>query len=432
MRVLRFLAALGLVAHIAACAHSPAPAPPASRVASSAAGAAAARTVILISIDGFRADYIGRGHTPTLARLAAEGATTPGMRPSFPSVTFPNHYTLVTGRRPDGHGVVDNVFEDQAMTPPRFDKNDKATANEPRWWEGAAPLWVSAERQGVRTATMFWPGSEAAIFGVRPSYWAAFDKATTSNQRTDRLLEWLDRPAAERPRFLTLYFNIVDGAGHEFGPDSPEVNQAAATVDTAIGRLIDGLKARGLYDATDLVVVADHGMAATSAQRRILLDDLVPLADVRTIVTGPVTGLAPLPGREAEVERRLLAPHDHIQCWRKAQLPARFAYGHNPRAPPIVCLAETGWKVATRQQAARYDADPSHQPGKVGGDHGYDPADPTMAALFIARGPDSRPGAVLPPFDNVDVYPLLARLLGVKPEPGDGRLEDVAPALLKP
>ncbi|MFL5296388.1 MAG: ectonucleotide pyrophosphatase/phosphodiesterase [Phenylobacterium sp.] len=372
---------------------------------------------ILISIDGFRPDYLDRGVTPNLKALAARGAHA-AMRPSFPSKTFPNHYTLVTGLRPDENGIVANNMTDAAIPDVRFSMSNTAAVLDPRWWNEAEPLWVTAERAKINTGTLFWPGSEAAIHGLWPKHWAHYDKAISSSLRIDMLLAWLDLPPDERPRFATLYFDIVDEAGHYSGPDSPGLNEAAAEVDRAMGRLEAGLKARRI-DA-NLVVVSDHGMAALSDDRRVFIDDLLPKDSYRSLELGPIGSIYPNPGHEAEVERVLLAPRPHVQCWRKADIPARFHYGHNPRVAPIFCLAQTGWSLTTHDY---------HPKRPVVGEHGYDNEDPLMAATFIAAGPAFRRGVTLKTFDNVDVYPLLAKLVGVAPQLNDGALADLAPAL---
>ena len=408
----------GLIAALAlaGCATMP-ETPPATPASVAAAPAPAASPLILISIDGFRWDYLNRGVTPNLSALAAGGVRAERMLPSFPSVTFPNHYTLVTGLYPDHHGIVNNRFED-AHLPGVF----RMTTKEEAWWDEGTPIWVSAERQGVRTATEFWPGSEVAIHGVRPGQWEPFNQAKTSNERVDTLLGWLNAPPATRPQFLTLYFDIVDSAGHHYGPDSPEVNAAAATVDSAIGRLIAGLKARGL-DA-NLIIVADHGMAATSEQRRVIvLDDDTDLAVAHVVFDDAVSGIdfPKTPAGEA-AEARLLAPHDHMTCWKKADVPERFHYGTNPRVPDVVCAAQVGWLIETREDLEKHRA-------PLLGEHGYDNAAPEMGALFIANGPAFAKGEVVKPFPNVDVYPLMTHVLGIKGEPSDGSFSDVADVL---
>ncbi len=383
-----------------------------------ASPAAAGPPLILISIDGFRADYLDRGLSPNLSALAAGGARAERMIPAFPSITFPNHYTLVTGLYPDHHGIVNNTFED-----PKLPGVFKMASKEEAWWDEGTPIWVSAERQGVATATMFWPGSDTVIHGVRPGHWELFNAAVPADERVDKVLGWLDLPPAQRPGFLTLYFNLVDTNGHIFGPDSPEVGQAIAKTDAAIGRLVEGLKARGI--AANLIIVADHGMAATSPERTIVLDDVIDTSAVHIVFDDAVSGID-IPNTPAgqAARAKLLAAHDHMTCWNKADIPVRFHYGANPRVPDVICAAEVGWLVETREGLAK-----RHFP--LRGEHGYDNQDPRMGALFIANGPAFRRGVMVGPFPNVDVYPLMTRMLGLKAEPNDGNFAELEPILAR-
>ncbi len=420
----RPLAALVLCALLAACLptpRAPAPAAPAPDAAGPAAPVALpdGDALVLVSLDGVHPDALGRGHTPTLDRLAAGGVRAEAMRPSFPSLTFPNHYTLVTGLRPDRHGIVDNRMLDPALG--RFALSNRDAVGDARWW-GGEPLWLGVQRAGGRAATMFWPGSEAPIGGERPRWWFPFDSAMAPEARVDQVLAWLDLPAAERPRFITLYFEHTDEAGHDHGPDSPEAIAALQRLDEVLGRLLDGIDARGAAGRTHLVVVSDHGMAAVPPGQVMALDDWVDLEAVDVVTMGQLLGVNPRRGRRAEVERALLQPRPHVACHRRDETPAGWRYGAHPRVPRILCLAEPGWRIATRSALARW-ADQAHATGA----HGYDPAHPTMQALFLARGPAFAEGVVLPAFDNVHVYPLLAALLGIAPADHDGD-----PAVLRP
>lgn len=379
---------------------------------------------ILVSMDGFRADYLDRGVTPNLKALADDGARA-SMRPSFPSLTYPNHYTLVTGKRPDRNGVVGNEMEDAAIGGPKFTMTGP-TMTDTRWWSQAKPFWVSAEQQGRKTAAMFWPGSETAIDGVRPTHWLKYQHDMPYDARIDQLLAWMDGADGPPLAFATLYFDAADTEGHHYGPDSPELTAALIELDRCIGRLVEGLKARGRFENTDLVIVADHGMAPLPAANRVVLDDLIDVSKIHLVSKGAVTSFSPVPGQTKAVEAAFLkgAP-PHLTCWRKSQIPARFHYGRNKRVPAIVCLSETGWYTTTleaRKNPGKWD-------GKDGGAHGFDPYDPAMRAVFIVHGPSFKPGVVLPVFDNVDVYPLLARITGVRPEKGDGSLKVVGQAL---
>ena len=372
---------------------------------------------ILISIDGFRFDYLERGLTPNLAALAARGVTAP-MKPSFPTKTFPNHYTIVTGLRPDRHGIVSNNMLDPRRPGVRFSLGNHSQAFDPFWWEEAEPLWITAERAGIRTATEFWPGSEAAIHGLRPSDWHRFDEAVTNRQRVETVLDWMRRPADVRPAFVTLYFDIVDTQGHRFGPDSDELNAALAEVDGQIGYLIDGLAA--MDRTADIVVVSDHGMRAVDAARVIQLDDMLAPESYLLIDGGPFASIEPAAGTDRIVYDALLTPHPHMDCWEREDIPERFAYGSNPRVGAILCLAEPGWLIT--QGTPRHPV--------AGGSHGWDNADPQMQALFIATGPRLSAATPVTDLENVDVYALLAALVGVAPMAHDG--DDDALVLFSP
>ncbi|MBW6525292.1 ectonucleotide pyrophosphatase/phosphodiesterase [Sphingomonas sp. RHCKR7] len=419
---LRPLLAAALLA-LGACAYpyTPRALPPVTAPAAPAgvAGAGTASTItrapvtILVSIDGFRPDYLDRGVTPRLSALAAEGVSA-AMRPSFPSKTFPNHWTLVTGLVPDRHGLVANRMEDAARPGETF----TMASDDPFWWNTAKPLWVTAERAGIPTATMFWPGANVAwggtrdaarpreiSGGTRPRDWQQYNEAVSDRQRVDSVIDWLRRPAETRPRFVTLYFDEVDTAGHEYGPADRRTLSAVSAVDASVGRLVDGLAALG--QGANLVIVSDHGMAPIAPERRIAIDSIVPATDARVIESGPYATLVPLPGRDLAVARALLRPHPHMTCWRRQALPPRFRYGRNPRVPAFLCLAEDGpaggWILA---RSATDEA--GHR-----GAHGYDNDSPDMRAVFIAHGPAFAAGRRLPSFDNTDVAPLLRDLLGL-------------------
>jgi predicted AlkP superfamily pyrophosphatase or phosphodiesterase len=377
------------------------------------------RTLVLVSLDGFRADYLERLPAPNLRRLAADGVRAERLIPSFPTKTFPNHFTLVTGRYPEHHGIVGNDIYDPGRDA-WFSLGNRQAVGDGRWWQ-AEPLWVTAQRHGMRTAPLFWPGSEAALEGVRPTTWLPFDGDLSAAARVRRILDLLARPPAERPRFVTLYLEDVDSAGHDHGPDSEEVAAAVAFVDAAVGALLDGLARLGIAAATDVVVVSDHGMAATPADQVIYLDDLLDPRRVRVVAWSPVLQLWPPPERLAATLAALRGKHPHLAVYGPGELPRRLHYRDSERIPPVVALAAEGWQITTRERAERREP--------RAGQHGYDPTLPSMGALFVAAGPSFRTGVVLPPFENVQVYPLLCAALGVPPVPGDWTLEGAPPAL---
>lgn len=404
-----------------------APAPPPPPLPPLAAG----DTLILVGIDALRPDDLGRGHTPTLDDLARRGARAAALIPSMPTLTFPSFYTLVTGLEPDHHGVVNNTMTDARRPGVQFSLGSDAQVGDAFWWDQGEPIWVTAQRAGLPTATMFWPGSEAPIRGVRPASWRAFDKNVTYAQRVDQVLWWLDAPPPSRPRLVTLYFEGVDSAGHRAGPGTPEVDQALADVDAALGRLLGALAARGTLSRTDVVVVSDHGMAGLSEERVLYLDDYADPQSFDVEAGGAFAFIRPRPGREDEVARALVGPHANFTGWRKADFPARFAYGRNERVAPIGCLADVGWTITTREAEERRRR--RRADGTVGrpmrGTHGFDNQSPEMAAVLVAMGPGIAPGARLSEVRAVDVHGLLLRLLAIPGPPGDGDDRRIAPML---
>ncbi len=386
-----------------ACVRTPTNTVPAQRTAD--------RTVVLVSFDGFRADYLNRPGAVRLRALAAAGVRAERMVPSFPSKTFPNHYTLVTGLYPEHHGIIANTMYDAAIAK-TFTISDTSVTHDPRWW-GGEPLWNTVERQGKKAASFFWVGSDIPINGALPTWYRIYNTKVPNETRVQSVLDWLALPTGTGPALVTLYFSDADDAGHNFGPDSPQVDSAITALDGMLGKLVDGIAARGLTGRVDLVVVSDHGMTALAGDRVIYLDDYIDLAKVSVIDWSPVGAISPAPDYEAEAYSRLRSAHPHMRVYRKGEVPARLHFNTNARITPLVAIADEGWTITTHANAARYGL-------PHGGTHGYDNQLPSMGALFLAAGPDFRQGVVVPPFQNIHVYDLLAGLLGVTPAPNDG------------
>lgn len=373
--------------------------------------AEAGRAVVLVSFDGFRWDYLDRGlDTPALDWVAA-GARAERLVPVFPTKTFPNHYSLVTGLHPQDHGIVGNSMRDPERLvdgePARFSLSNREAVADGRWWAGE-PIWVTAERQGVMAAPVFWPGSEAEIGGVRPSRWLPYDGAMSYADRAAQALDWLDEGAG----IVTFYVEAVDNAGHWFGPDAPETDAAILEADAALGVLLDGLRQRGRLDATDIVVVSDHGMTAVSRERVVLLDDAVDYETV-DVDWGEVVGLWPEAGVDVDALIARVSALPHLTAMRKADVPDRLHYSDHPRIPPVVVLVDAGWTASSQSYLDRNPERPS------GGAHGYDNVERDLHGIFLARGPHLRTGA-LGTLSTVDVYNVLAGALGVTPAPNSG------------
>jgi predicted AlkP superfamily pyrophosphatase or phosphodiesterase len=380
-----------------------------------AAQSAAARDpiLVLVSFDGWRWDYIDRVPAPNLRALAARGVRASALIPSFPTYTFPNHYSIVTGLYPDHHGIVHNVI-DELTFPERFTMS-AATARDGRWW-GGEPIWMTAERQGRRAAPVFWPGSEAAIGGRHASVWQPFDDKKPNADRVRDLLELLALPDGRRPSFLTTYFSEVDHEGHQHGPDSPELVAAARHLDAALGEIVGGIRRLGLEARTTLVLVSDHGMTPTPADRYVFLDDYVDLDSIDFVEMGAFLQLRPYPGLLDTVYRQLRGRHPHLDIYKREELPSRFHYGTNPRVAPIIGVLDEGWTVTTHEREAARPPDAAPRNGA----HGYDPQLRSMHGLFVAAGPRIRQGVVTSPFENIHIYDFLCAILSLTPAKNDG------------
>jgi predicted AlkP superfamily pyrophosphatase or phosphodiesterase len=380
---------------------------------------AAPQTVLLISLDGFRWDYIDRPYAVEVRKLAARGVRATRLIAAFPTKTFPNHYTIVTGLYPAHHGIVSNTMWDDAIGK-TFSMSARDVMIDTRWW-GGEPLWVTAVKQGKKSASFFWPGSDVVIDSQYPTYYRVYDGKIPNSERVRGVLDWLALPRDSAPVFVTMYFSDVDGAGHDFGPDAPQTDSAIARVDTAVGAVVAGLAARGLDDRVNVIVVADHGMTPTSPERQIFLDDYIDTTGVTIVDWSPVAAIIPRRGYDVEeIYRALHGRHPQLAVYRKSELPERWHYRDNPRITPIIAVAADGWHIASHRRPLT----------KPGGNHGYDNALPSMGALFVAAGPAFRRGVVVPPFQNIHLYELMARITGLRPAPNDGSLDSVR-ALLR-
>ena len=377
-------------------------------------------TVILISLDGFRYDYLDKYNPQSLKKLAKNGVRAKWMIPSFPSKTFPNHYSIATGLYPEHHGIVENNIYDFGAV---FTLDKRAEVQNPRWWLGE-PIWVTAEKQGQIAASYFFPGTEAAIQGVRPTYFREYNGKVPNALRVDTILSWLDLPAEKRPTMLTLYFSDVDDAGHEFSPDAEETRYAVLNVDENIGRLVDGLKQRKILGKANIIIVSDHGMATVNRNNSIFLDDIFDFDKTDKILwTGEIVQIFPKAGEEESIIQNLQTTIKHATCWRKSEIPARLHYQASPRIAPVVCSADEGWILTNHKRFEEWRE--KDELKGLRGAHGYDNALESMRATFIAHGAAFKKGLIVEPFENVEIYNLMAKILSLKPARNDGNFENV-------
>lgn len=373
--------------------------------------------VIMISLDGFRYDYPQMAALPTLDSLARVGVKANSMQPAFPSLTFPNHYSMATGLYPDHHGIVANSFYDPATKRHYAVGNRKAV--EDGTFYGGEPIWVTAEKQGLRTASFFWVGSEAPIQGMHPTYWKRYEEKIPMGARGDSVIAWLSLPAEKRPHLILLYYHEPDGVGHKYGPESAEVKSTIESLDRELGVLFRKINQLPIAREINIIVTSDHGMQSTSMERSLLLTDYINQEWFERM-----EGYSPVMLFEVKQEYTIeafaaLKRIPHCSVWPSKEVPLRLHYGTNPRTLDFVLVADSGWAIRKNGLQSI---------GK--GAHGYDPANRNMHAIFYASGPAFRKGYVSKGFNNIDLYPLLTKLLGLVPAPVDGTFDHVSDLIL--
>lgn len=373
---------------------------------------------VIISLDGFRWDYPEAFDTPFLNQMAQDGVKAV-MTPSFPSKTFPNHYTLATGLVPDHHGIINNTFVERATG--RVYKLGSETSSDPHFY-GGDPIWLTAKRQGVTTATIFWVGSDVAIKGDHANYWLDYNTQAAKysySRRCDEILRLLSLPEPERPHLVMAYFEDPDHSGHEYGPISHETRRAMELLDILLEQLWLQIQRLPHAAQVNLIVTGDHGMAWLNPERQVKPSDYLKHEWIASMENDfPVLINATKPKHVDDI-CKALSGVDHIRVWRKGEVPAYLNYGTNPNMSDIIVLPDVGWY---------FDDKPLKQTSR--GSHGFDHTCSDMWVAFRAMGPDFKKGYVREhTFSNVCVYPLLCHLLCVTPSPNDGDLDAVSDLL---
>ncbi|KAK4176890.1 putative ectonucleotide pyrophosphatase/phosphodiesterase [Triangularia setosa] len=386
-----------------------------------------APTTIIISLDGFRADFVDRGLTPRLNAFVKEGVSPRYMLPSFPSVTFPNHYTLVTGLYPEAHGVVGNSFWDPELKE-EFYYTDPKRSLDPKWWKGE-PFWVTAQKQGLKTAIHMWPGSEAHILNTNPTYMDKYNGKEKLSKKVDRVLEFLDMPDDERPQVIAAYIPNVDAIGHTFGPNSTEIQVTIGKVDKMLDHIFQGLEERRLTNIVNVIVVSDHGMATTDITRIVQLEDLVDVSKIEHTDGWPLVGLRPKNPNDLQeihaqlVEKTKANPNLDVYL-RDVDMPERWHFSRNDRIAPLWIVPKTGWALVKMEEMDLKEAQVKGTVYAPRGLHGYDNEHPLMRALFVARGPafPHQPNSEVEVFQNINVYNMLCDSVGIIPASNNGTL----------
>ena len=367
--------------------------------------------VLLVSFDGFRHDYTKLTSTPNFDQMADKGVKAESMIPVFPSLTFPNHYSIATGAYAATHNITGNTFYDKEYGE-KYSLYDREKVRDPKFYK-AEPIWVTAERRGIRTASFFWVGTEAPIKGYSPSIFKYYDGSVPFNSRIDSVLSWFKLPENQRPKLVLLYFSEPDHTGHNVGSDHQDVITKVEEMDTLLGYLMDGLKKLKIFENLDIFIVSDHGMTNVSKERLIILEDyLSRINDIYINGIGSHIQID-IKNNQKEYEKKLfeeLKKIPHCQSWNKDDIPNRFHF-KNRNSSDYLLLADEGWFITTKSAM-------KESPFTIKGMHGYDPKYSNMHGIFYAMGANIKDGMEISAFENIHIYPLICKLLDIVPYDG--------------
>ncbi|MDO5608040.1 MAG: ectonucleotide pyrophosphatase/phosphodiesterase [Capnocytophaga sp.] len=380
--------------------------------------------VLLVSFDGMGHDYAERFELQNFQKMATEGASTSYMIPSFPSKSFPNHYSIITGMYTGNHGLVDNNFLDKQRN--SYYSAYNTIIKDPYYYKGT-PLWQWLQTQGMKTASLHWIGSESPIKGQYPTYFTQYDEQMPNDKRIDKIIEWLSLPAKDRPQFVSAYFSIIDDEGHLTGANSPQMRKANKEADRLLGVLLE--KVKTLNIPVNVIVVSDHGILDMDSSKDIFVDlenITTKLEDKAVIINnGMQTHLYFNNPLEIEASVKMLKENlpSQIKVYRKRDIPSRWHYKQSDRIGDVLLVADAPYYMITNKNH------PVTKNPEIWGTHGYDPyTTPEMRASFYAVGPNIKVGYTVEPFENVNVFPLITRLLGVgNPLDIDGKDSVLAP-----
>jgi len=369
---------------------------------------------VIISLDGLRWDYLDTYDVPFMDILARQGVKAV-MQPSFPSKTFPNHYTLATGLTPDHHGIITNIFWDRERSV-EFSLSNKDTRSK-GYYYGGDPIWLTAKHQGVKTATVFWVGSDVEINNDHPTYWHDYQTEGEKmgyEARIDEIIRLLSLPEKDRPHLVMGYFEEPDRSGHTYGPLNSMTRRAMEQMDRLLSQLWYRIQLLPIAGKVNLIITGDHGMTSVDPKRFVDIDDVLPKKWYERCCNDYPTLVYASAPQYIDSICDALQRVDHIRAWKKADIPAYLGYGTNKNMGDVVVLPDVGWLFADKPSTTQR------------GSHGFDHMAADMQVGFRAIGPDFKVGYDKQErFRNVCIYPLLCHLLGVNPSPNDGSLDEV-------
>ena len=374
--------------------------------------------VILISFDGYRWDYVNRDITPNINSLIDDGVKASSFKPVFPTKTFPSHISIVTGMYPENHGIIFNEFKDP-FNGREYRIRDSVEVRDSRWYKGEA-FWETAGRQGITTASYFWPSSDINLEYCRPNYFHHYEHERPYDVRVNGVLDWLQLPYDQRPHFITMYFDLTDGVGHRYGPNSPEIDIAISSLDSTLGNLLSGLEEIQMRDSVNIILVSDHGMTEVHFEKIINVEEMLEGYQFVSSNSGPAMMISADDGDIEKIYSLLKKNETHYKVYMKNDIPSYYHFSNSPMISEILLVAEMGWVVITNKDLKWM------KPENYNGNHGYDNHHLDMHGVFIADGPQFKNNYQTGTINCLDVYPLLCKIFNIIPNNKiDGKLERI-------
>ncbi|XP_077465613.1 glycerophosphocholine cholinephosphodiesterase ENPP6 [Stigmatopora argus] len=383
----------------------------------------ASRPLLVFLIDGFRHDYMGDLNSlPGFKEFVSRGVKVDYMTPDFPSLSYPNYYSLMTGRHCEAHQMTGNYMWDESSGK-EFLIGTNPDSRLPLWWDGSEPLWVTLQKLGKKVFMYFWPGCEVEILGIRPTSCQEYIYNPTMQNLTDSIEHSLNLLGSGEGSMAAIYYENIDVEGHHFGPDSPQIKTAVQQLDKAMQMLNKKIKEKGMENKLNIVLFSDHGMTKIQWMEKVIeLDKYIDMADVvKKMDKGPVVSLWVKAEKYQQVQTAL-SKVPNMQAYAREEIPERFHYKGGKFVAPLTLVAEPGWFIAENKTKLPYWKNDSSGPALAwqNGWHGYDNEFRDMAGFFLAAGPDFKQNYHAAPIRSVDVYNVMCRTLGVEPLPNNG------------
>jgi len=374
--------------------------------------------VILISFDGYRWDYINRGITPNINLLIDGGVKASSFMPVFPTKTFPNHISIITGMYPENHGILFNEFKDP-FNGREYRIRDSVEVRDSRWYKGEA-FWETARGQGIITASYFWPSSDINLEYRRPDYFHHYEHERPYDVRVTGVIDWLKLPHDQRPHFITMYFDLTDGVGHRYGPISPEMDMAISSLDSTLGKLLSGLEEIQMRDSVNIILVSDHGMTEVNFEKIINVEEMLEGYQFVSSNNGPAMMISADDDDIEKIYSLLKMNENHYKVYLKNDIPPFYHFSKSPMISEILLVAEMGWAVVTNKDLKWM------KPDKYNGNHGYDNHHLDMHGVFVAAGPRFKNNYKTGTINCLDIYSLLCKIFSIIPNSNiDGKLERI-------